>query len=69
MTSGSALAADETNSPAAARLWANADKQFTDQAPLVSLLTPSTIDFVSNRAGNYQYNPVWGALLDQMWVR
>ena len=36
---------------------------------MVSLLTPSTIDFVSHRVGNYEYNPVWGALLDQMWVR
>jgi peptide/nickel transport system substrate-binding protein len=27
------------------------------------------IDFVSRRVGNYQYNPQWGALLDQLWVR
>ena len=26
-------------------------------------------DFVSRRVGNYQYNPQWGALLDQMWVK
>ena len=65
----SALAADAALSPAATRLWAQADRQFTDQAPMVSLVTPSTIDFVSRRVGNYEYNPVWGALLDQMWVR
>ncbi len=65
----SALAADAATSPAAAGLWANADRQFTDQAPMVSLVTPSTIDFVSHRVGNYEYNPVWGALLDQLWVR
>jgi peptide/nickel transport system substrate-binding protein len=64
-----ALAADTASSPAAAGLWANADREFTDQAPMVSLVTPSTVDFISRRAGNYQYNPVWGALLDQMWVR
>ena len=64
-----ALAADATTSPAAAGLWANADRQFTDQAPMVSLVTPSTIDLVSHHVGNYEYNPVWGALLDQLWVR
>jgi peptide/nickel transport system substrate-binding protein len=64
-----ALAADTADSPAAAGLWANADRQFTNQAPMVSLVTPSTIDFVSHRVANYQYNPEWGALLDQLWVR
>jgi len=24
---------------------------------------------ISRRTGNYQYNPVWGKLLDQLWVR
>ena len=65
----SALAADTANSPASAGLWADADRQFTNQAPMVSLVTPSTIDFVSHRVANYQYNPEWGALLDQLWVR
>ena len=64
-----ALAADAATLPAATRLWTQADRQFTDQAPMVSLVTPSTIDFVSHRVGNYEYNPEWGALLDQMWVR
>jgi YVTN family beta-propeller protein len=64
-----ALAADAATSPAAAGLWATADRQFTDQAPMVSLVTPSTIDFVSRRVGNYEYNPEWGALLDQLWVK
>ena len=27
----------------------------------------SSVD--SNRVGNYQYNPQWGTLLDQLWVR
>jgi hypothetical protein len=25
--------------------------------------------FVSRRVGNYQYNPQWGILVDQLWVR
>jgi uncharacterized protein (DUF2164 family) len=27
------------------------------------------VDFVSKRVGNYQYNPKWGVLLDQLWVK
>jgi hypothetical protein len=27
------------------------------------------VDLLSRRAGNFQYNPVWGALIDQLWVR
>ncbi len=57
------------NTPAAAKLWASADQQITDQAPLVPLVTPYTLDFVSPRVGNYQYNSVQGALIDQMWVK
>jgi peptide/nickel transport system substrate-binding protein len=65
----SALAAESANSPAATNLWAKADRQFTDQAAFVDFVTPSTTDFVSRRVGDYQYNPVQGALIDQLWVR
>jgi peptide/nickel transport system substrate-binding protein len=65
----SALAAESANSPDATRLWAKADRQYTDQAPFVDLVTPSTTDFVSRRVGDYQYNPAQGALIDQLWVR
>ena len=27
------------------------------------------VDLASRRLGNYQYNPVWGFLADQSWVR
>jgi peptide/nickel transport system substrate-binding protein len=57
------------NTPAAARLWASADRQITDQAPLVPLVTPYSLDFVSARVRNYQNNSVQGALIDQMWVK
>jgi hypothetical protein len=26
------------------------------------------VSFVSERVGGYQYNPIWGILLDQLWV-
>ena len=64
-----ALAAESTRSPTAPALWAQADQQFTDQAPVVPLVTPSITDFVSHRVGNYQYNPQLGVLIDQLWVR
>jgi YVTN family beta-propeller protein len=64
-----ALAAEAAGSPDATSLWAQADRQTTDQAPFVNLVTPSTTDFVSRRVGNYQYSPVQGVLLDQLWVR
>jgi peptide/nickel transport system substrate-binding protein len=64
----SALAAEATGSDAA-RLWAHADQQLTNQAPLVALATPRVTDLVSHRAGDYQYNPQLSVLLDQLWVR
>ena len=35
----------------------------------MNLVTPSITDFISQRVGNYQYNPQLGVLLDQLWVR
>jgi YVTN family beta-propeller protein len=59
-----------TEDPAAySRAWAEVDHAITDQAPFVSLVNPIDFDFVSERLGNYQYNPVWGLLLAQVWVR
>ena len=39
------------------------------QADLGSTVIPNEIDFLSSRVRNYQYNPVWGALIDQFWIR
>jgi hypothetical protein len=36
----------------------------------VEELPIGTVTFlVSKRVGSYQYNPQWGVLLDQLWVR
>jgi hypothetical protein len=32
-------------------------------------VSESEIDLLSRRAGNYQYVPTIGALIDQLWVR
>jgi peptide/nickel transport system substrate-binding protein len=64
-----AQAAQPTDPAAARRLWAQADRLVTDQAPYVPILNTSTAGFVSSRVGNYQTSPLYGPLFDQMWVR
>jgi peptide/nickel transport system substrate-binding protein len=58
-----------TDPAAARRLWAQVDRIVTDQAPLVPVNNEAFADFVSSRVGNCQESPIYGALLDQMWVR
>ena len=38
-------------------------------APIVPVDNARNVDLVSKRVGNYEYNPQWGVLLDQLWVR
>ena len=65
-----AQAAQQTDPAAARRLWAQADRAVTGQAPWVPLFNPSWAWFVSARVGNCQESPEYaGPLLDQMWVR
>jgi peptide/nickel transport system substrate-binding protein len=60
----------QANDPAAAGpLWADIDRSLVDKAPWVPTHTSKGLSFVSKRIGNYQYNPEWGVLLDQFWVR
>jgi ABC-type transport system substrate-binding protein/DNA-binding SARP family transcriptional activator len=58
-----------TDPPAATALWARLDRRLTDLAIWLPTVTPNETDLVSSRVGDYQYNPVWGALIDQLWVR
>ena len=57
------------NSADAPALWAQADRIVTDDAPLVPLVIPSYVTFVSKRVGNYQASAMQGVLRDQLWVR
>ena len=60
----------QLDDPAAAgALWAEIDRAIVDQAPYLWLVNPIDVEFVSERVGNYQYSPQWGALLNQLWVR
>jgi YVTN family beta-propeller protein len=58
-----------SNPQAAATIWATVDREITDLAPWVPLVSLRFADFTSSRVGDYQYNPIWGILLDQLWVR
>jgi len=60
---------EATDPDAAVALWARLDRDIVDLAPWVPLFTPSGASIVSKRVGNYQDNPEWGLLLDQLWVR
>jgi peptide/nickel transport system substrate-binding protein len=65
-----AQAAQQTDPAAARRLWAQADRVVTDQAPWVPIFNRSSTWFVSARVHNCQESPYYaGPLLDQMWVR
>ena len=60
----------ELSNPAKARaLWAAVDRQITDAAVWVPHVTERNVDVVSRRVRNYEFNPVWGFLPDQAWLR
>jgi YVTN family beta-propeller protein len=50
-------------------LWAHLDRELTDRAVWLPLVTPKTTDVISKRVGNYQYHPTMGVFVDQLWVR
>lgn len=64
-----ALALQTSEPYRANQLWKRIDHEIVDQAATVPLFTHKQVEFVSKRVGNYQYNPQWGLLLDQLWVR
>lgn len=60
----------QTTDPAAAiRQWTRLDRELTNLAIWLPTVTANETDLISPRVGNYQYNPLWGALVDQLWVR
>jgi YVTN family beta-propeller protein len=66
---GEAQAAQLTDPATARKLWAQVDRIVTDQAPWIPVSNEEVTAFVSARVGNCQVSPVYGPLLDQMWVR
>lgn len=53
----------------ASREWSAIDRTVVDDAVDVPLSNPLEPDFVARRVGNFEYNPQWGVLVDQLWVR
>lgn len=58
-----------SDAAAAGEAWSRVDRLLVDEAPAIPLYTLSQADLVSKRVGNYIYNPEFGVLLDQLWVR
>jgi len=50
-------------------LWGAADRTLMDAAPAVPFANLRAVAVVSERVGNYQNHPLWGTLIDQLWVR
>jgi peptide/nickel transport system substrate-binding protein len=67
MTRASAM---QVHDPAAAiTLWQRVEDAILAQAPIVPGYNRTYVAFVSARVGNYQFNPQWGILLSQLWVK
>jgi YVTN family beta-propeller protein len=49
-------------------LWAQADRAVVDEAPAVFLANARGAVLLSKRIGNLQTHPLYGPLLDQLWV-
>ena len=66
-----ALKLAQTDQDAANELWAEVDRETTDQAPLVTLFIANRLDFVSKRLGNFQFNPsvTGNFMINQAWVK
>ena len=58
-----------TDPTAAHRLWSEIEHDLVDQAPWIPLVVRQWVNLVSERIGNFQVNPQYGPLIDQMWVR
>ena len=49
-------------------LWAQVDRELVDQAVTVPWSIPRKRVLVSERVGNFQAHPLWGTLIDQLWI-
>jgi peptide/nickel transport system substrate-binding protein len=55
--------------PDAGGAWTRIERSIARRAPLVPLSTRRTVVVTSRRAGDIQFGPVSGVLLDKVWVR
>jgi peptide/nickel transport system substrate-binding protein len=66
---GAAKRAQSRDPRAGGELWGVADQALMEAAPAVPFANLRAIAVVSERVENYQYHPLWGTLLDQLWVQ
>jgi peptide/nickel transport system substrate-binding protein len=55
--------------PAANALWERVDRQLTNNAEWVTTVDGREVELTSGHLQHYEYNPVWGFLADQAWLR
>jgi len=55
--------------PEAIELWRRVETALAAQAPTVPLANWYSTSLTAERVGNYQAHPLWGALLEQLWVK
>jgi peptide/nickel transport system substrate-binding protein len=65
----SAARTQTENPQLANRQWARVDHALVDAAPWLPLYNPRLVVLLSRRVGGYRYNPIYGTLTDQLWVR
>jgi YVTN family beta-propeller protein len=64
-----ATAAQSQNRPQAAALWQRAERMILTQAPVVPTYNKDNVSLIARHVGNFEPNPQWGVLVDQLWVR
>jgi peptide/nickel transport system substrate-binding protein len=64
-----ALALGQTDQQAANAKWTQIDQAIMQKSPLVPVLTPKLVDFLSKRVGNYQFSKQFYMLVGQLWVQ
>jgi YVTN family beta-propeller protein len=57
------------NPQIANREWARVDRALVDAAAWLPLYNARSVQLLSRRVGGYRYNPLYGTLIDQLWVR
>jgi YVTN family beta-propeller protein len=60
---------EAANPRRAATLWADVDRGVADAGAAIPLVTPRAVEFVSARVRNYQNHPIYGLIVDQVWLR
>ena len=63
-----AAAVQADNLSQAGARYARIDREIVDQAPWVPIYNPRSLVLLSTRVGNYQFDPFWSVLIDQLWV-